>query len=137
MVGTANPFYGTQLWRVRDTQYAVNVSATEGGSASANVERAAKGDKVTDPAALVEPAEERLAEALLGVETPANAELAQRNYVTALKHLAQLREPIDAFFEGVMVMAEDARVRANRLALLKRIDDRFRSVADISLLAGG
>ena len=47
VVGTANPFYGTQLWRVRDTQYAVNVSATEGGSASANVERAAKGDKVT------------------------------------------------------------------------------------------
>lgn len=47
VVGTANPFYGTQLWRVRDTQYAVNVSATEGGSASADVERAAKGSKVT------------------------------------------------------------------------------------------
>lgn len=47
VVGTANPFYGTQLWRVRNTQYAVNVSATEGGSASADVERAAKGNKVT------------------------------------------------------------------------------------------
>lgn len=47
VVGTANPFYGTQLWRVRDTQYAVNVSATEGGSASADAERAAKGSKVT------------------------------------------------------------------------------------------
>ena len=47
VVGTANPFYGTQLWRVRNTQYAVNVSATEGGSASADVERAAKGSKVT------------------------------------------------------------------------------------------
>ena len=47
VVGTANPFYGTQLWRVRNTQYAVNVSATEGGSASAEVERAAKGSKVT------------------------------------------------------------------------------------------
>lgn len=46
VVGTANPFYGTQLWRVRNTQYAVNVSATEGGSASADVERAAKGSKV-------------------------------------------------------------------------------------------
>ncbi|HPA01639.1 MAG TPA: DALR anticodon-binding domain-containing protein, partial [Chiayiivirga sp.] len=104
-----------------------------------NILRKVEGDvsDAIDPAALVEPAEERLAEALLGVETAANAELAQRNYVTALKHLAQLREPIDAFFEGVMVMAEDARVRANRLALLKRIDDRFRSVADISLLAGG
>ncbi len=47
VIGTANPFYGTQLWRVRNTQYAVNVSATEGGSASADVERAAKGSKVT------------------------------------------------------------------------------------------
>ena len=47
VVGTANPFYGTQLSRVRNTQYAVNVSATEGGSASADVERAAKGSKVT------------------------------------------------------------------------------------------
>ena len=47
VVGTANPFYGTQLWRVRNTQYAVNVSASEGGSASADVERAAKGSKVT------------------------------------------------------------------------------------------
>lgn len=47
VVGTANPFYGTQLWRLRNTQYAVNVSATEGGSASADVERAAKGSKVT------------------------------------------------------------------------------------------
>lgn len=47
VVGTANPFYGTQLWRVRNTQYAVNVSATEGGSTSADVERAAKGSKVT------------------------------------------------------------------------------------------
>lgn len=47
VVGTANPFYGTQLWRVSNTQYAVNVSATEGGSASADVERAAKGSKVT------------------------------------------------------------------------------------------
>ena len=90
-----------------------------------------------DTAALVEPAETRLAEALLGVEAAANDALAERNYVTALKHLAQLRAPIDAFFDDVMVMAEDPRVRANRLALLKRIADRFLSVADISLLASG
>lgn len=104
-----------------------------------NILRKVEGDvsDAIDPAALVEPAEERLAEALLGVETAANAELAQRNYVTALKHLAQLREPIDAFFEDVMVMAEDPRVRANRLALLQRIARRFLSVADVSLLASG
>src|SRR5690606_19488299 len=90
-----------------------------------------------DADALVEPAEQRLAEAVLSVETLANTELAQRNYVSALKHLAQLREPIDAFFEDVMVMAEVPRIRTNRLALLKRIADRFLSVADISLLASG
>ena len=88
-----------------------------------------------DATALVESAEERLAEALQGVEAAAHAALAQHDYVSTLKHLAQLREPIDAFFDGVMVMAEDARVRANRLALLKRISDRFLSVADVSLLA--
>lgn len=92
---------------------------------------------VIDPAALVEPAEERLAEALQGAEAASHAALAQRDYVTALKHLAQLREPIDTFFDALMVMADDPRVRANRLALLKRIADRFLSVADISLLSGG
>ena len=102
-----------------------------------NILRKVEGEvpDVIDPAALVEPAEERLAEALQGVEAATSAALAQHDYVSALKHLAQLREPIDAFFDGVMVMAEDARVRANRLALLKRISDRFLSVADVSLLA--
>ncbi len=47
VIGTANPFYGTQLWRVRNTQFNVNVSATEGGTASADVETAAKGSTVT------------------------------------------------------------------------------------------
>ena len=104
-----------------------------------NILRKVEGDvsDAIDTAALVEPAETRLAEALLGVEAAANDALAERNYVTALKHLAQLRAPIDAFFDDVMVMAEDPRVRANRLALLKRIADRFLSVADISLLASG
>lgn len=47
VIGTANPFYGTQLWRVRNTQFNVNVSATEGGTASADAETAAKGSTVT------------------------------------------------------------------------------------------
>lgn len=104
-----------------------------------NILRKVEGEvsDAVDAAALVEPAEERLAEALQGVEAAVHAALAQRDYVSALKHLAQLREPIDVFFDGVMVMADDARVRANRLALLKRIADRFLSVADISLLASG
>lgn len=56
------------------------------------------------------------------------------DYADQLVNLASLREPVDAFFEAVMVNAEDPVVRVNRLALLARIDRLCRSVADISLL---
>ena len=56
------------------------------------------------------------------------------DYTEQLVNLATLREPVDAFFEAVMVNAEDPAVRANRLALLARLDRLCRSVADISLL---
>ena len=62
--------------------------------------------------------------------------LAQRDYVGALKRLAKLRDAVDAFFDGVMVMAEDAAVRGNRLALLKRLADRFAAIAAIEHLSG-
>ncbi len=58
------------------------------------------------------------------------------DYRTALVNLAALREPVDAFFDQVMVNVEDAGVRANRLALLARLDQLCRSVADIALLPG-
>ena len=63
--------------------------------------------------------------------------LAKKDYVGTLRRLAALRVPVDAFFDGVMVMAEDAAVRGNRLALLKRLADRFAAVAEVSLLATG
>ena len=59
---------------------------------------------------------------------------AARQYNEALTRLAALREPVDAFFEAVMVNAEDANVRANRYALLARLRGLFLGVADISLL---
>ena len=59
---------------------------------------------------------------------------ATRQYSEALARLAALREPVDAFFEAVMVNAEDASVRANRYALLSRLRGLFLGVADISLL---
>ncbi|MGV8920296.1 MAG: glycine--tRNA ligase subunit beta [Pseudomonas sp.] len=59
---------------------------------------------------------------------------AARQYTEALARLAALREPVDAFFEAVMVNAEDANVRANRYALLARLRGLFLGVADISLL---
>jgi glycyl-tRNA synthetase beta chain len=57
-----------------------------------------------------------------------------RQYNEALTRLAALREPVDAFFEAVMVNAEDPNVRANRYALLARLRGLFLGVADISLL---
>jgi glycyl-tRNA synthetase beta chain len=59
---------------------------------------------------------------------------AARQYSETLARLAALREPVDAFFEAVMVNAEDASVRANRYALLARLRGLFLGVADISLL---
>lgn len=59
---------------------------------------------------------------------------AARQYNEALAKLASLREPVDAFFEAVLVNAEDARVRANRYALLARLRGLFLGVADISVL---
>jgi glycyl-tRNA synthetase beta chain len=65
-----------------------------------------------------------------------DALLARGDYVGTLQRLAALRGPVDAFFDGVMVMADDAAVRRNRLALLKRLADRFAAVAAIEALAG-
>jgi glycyl-tRNA synthetase beta chain len=59
---------------------------------------------------------------------------ASRQYSQALSQLANLREPVDAFFEAVLVNAEDAKVRANRYALLARLRGLFLGVADISVL---
>jgi glycyl-tRNA synthetase beta chain len=56
------------------------------------------------------------------------------NYQDALVELADLREPVDAFFDNVMVMAEDEAVRVNRLTLLSKLRELFLQVADISVL---
>ncbi len=59
---------------------------------------------------------------------------ANGEYTPALSALAALREPVDAFFEGVMVMADDAALKQNRLAILNRLRELFLQVADISVL---
>lgn len=77
---------------------------------------------------------ERALFARLGELETLNAKTA--DYRAQLLNLAQLREPVDAFFDRVMVNADDAAVRANRLALLARLDALCRSVADLSCLPG-
>jgi glycyl-tRNA synthetase beta chain len=90
-----------------------------------------------DASALREPAELALADAVAAARADTDAQLAARDYVGVLHRLAALRAPVDAFFDGVMVMADDAAVRRNRLALLARLADRFAQVAAIDRLATG
>jgi glycyl-tRNA synthetase beta chain len=89
-----------------------------------------------DAALLVEPAEKSLYETLETLEPQVHPLLAKSDYTPALSQLAALRGPIDAFFESVMVNADDAALRLNRLRLLTRLRALFLSVADVSLLQG-
>ena len=88
-----------------------------------------------DAALLREPAELALAEAVEAAYADTGPALAQGDYVTVLTRLAQLRTPVDAFFDAVMVNADDPAIRANRLALLQRLAQRLGSVAAIELLS--
>jgi glycyl-tRNA synthetase beta chain len=84
---------------------------------------------------LVDPAERALHAALATAIADTEPLLAERDYVGVLRRLAALRAPVDAFFDGVMVMAEDPALRRNRLALLKRLADRFAAVAAVEHLS--
>ncbi|CAA0115088.1 Glycine--tRNA ligase beta subunit [Halioglobus japonicus] len=84
---------------------------------------------------LVEPEEKALSESMQALSTSFQQYLERDEYSQALNSLASLRAPVDAFFDGVMVNAEDEALRHNRLNLLKQLRDLFLGVADISLLA--
>ncbi|HZD32269.1 MAG TPA: glycine--tRNA ligase subunit beta, partial [Candidatus Angelobacter sp.] len=85
-----------------------------------------------DSAALVEPSEKSLA--TLVPEVAANvAPLRElRNYTTALTEISRLRQPLDLFFDRVMVMVDDEHLRSNRLALLQNLLSNFSTIADFS-----
>ncbi len=102
-----------------------------------NILRKAEGaiPGMVDPALLAEPAESELAEAVEAAIDDSNASLHQKDYVSVLARLARLRPQVDAFFDAVMVNAEDPALRGNRLALLKRLGDRLGSVAAIEYLS--
>jgi glycyl-tRNA synthetase beta chain len=92
--------------------------------------------KDVDVESLKDPAEVRLFDAMRALKEAVATALAQREYANALGRLAQLRPPVDAFFEQVMVMDEDPRLRANRLALLAELHGLFIGIADLSRLPG-
>ena len=88
-----------------------------------------------DPALLVEPAERTLHAALQAVGPHAEAAFQRREYAASLLALAALKAPVDEFFDAVMVNADDAMLRANRLALLSQLHQAMNRVADLSKLA--
>jgi len=84
---------------------------------------------------LQEAAEKELHRALNDIVPKANAAFSAGDYTSSLQELAALREPVDAFFDNVMVNVEDEKLRANRLALLSQLHQAMNRVADISKLA--
>ena len=82
----------------------------------------------------VEPAEKALAEAVLALRTEVQPLISQGDYTAVLDKLANLRAPVDCFFDNVMVNAEDPVLRQNRLAILNTLQSLFLQVADISVL---
>jgi glycyl-tRNA synthetase beta chain len=88
-----------------------------------------------DPALLQLPAEQHLATALKSAQVLADALFHNGEYAASLRELAALKEPVDAFFDHVMVNAEDPLLRANRLGLLKSLHEAMNRVADLARLA--
>jgi len=88
-----------------------------------------------NPALFVEPAEKDLFAAMQATVSAANAKFDAGDYTASLQALAALRTPVDAFFDGVMVNADDPALKANRLGLLKSLHEAMNRVADLSRLA--
>ena len=84
---------------------------------------------------LADPAEVALWAALGAATETVEPMIANRDYTDALTRLAELRVPVDRFFDDVMVMVVDAAMRNNRLALLGELRSRFLDIADISRLS--
>jgi glycyl-tRNA synthetase beta chain len=92
-------------------------------------------DSEVNATLLQEPAEQALHQALSQIAPKAEAAFALGDYTASLQALAALRVPVDAFFDSVMVNAEDLALRANRLALLAQLHQAMNRVADLSKLA--
>ncbi|MEW6171752.1 MAG: glycine--tRNA ligase subunit beta [Bacillota bacterium] len=98
---------------------------------AANLSRQAP-EREPDTACFVDPAEGRLYQAVLRLREETAADVKNHFYGRVLEKLSTLREPVDLFFDAVLVMDEDPRLRENRLALLRAVAGLVRRVADLS-----
>jgi glycyl-tRNA synthetase beta chain len=92
-------------------------------------------DSTIDESLFEHPSESTLFTELIKAEKMVETELQEGAFDRALHHMADLRKPVDGFFDDVLVMAEDLKVRNNRLSLLKRIADLFEKIADFSKIS--
>ncbi len=111
------------------TKRAANILAAEEKKGTAIAD-------AVDPGLFRDEAEKKLFAAVNQAETGARQEIRNEDFSAAMRVLSSLREPVDSFFEQVLVNDEDAAVRANRLALLSRIRAATGEVADFSRIAG-
>jgi glycyl-tRNA synthetase len=88
-----------------------------------------------DPALFEEDAERALHGAFIALKEAVRLAIESEDYPGALAQMAGLREPLAAFFDGVMVLSDDPRLRANRVGLLRSISDRFARIADFSAIS--
>jgi len=91
---------------------------------------------VAEPKAAAPPEETALIDALASIAPRVEADLAEEDFTAAMRALADLRAPVDAFFDRVLVNDPDAATRANRLRLLVQVRDLMGGVADFSQVAG-
>jgi glycyl-tRNA synthetase beta chain len=122
-----------------DTEDGQNLLAGTKRAANILAAEEKKGTRVADavdPAQFSEPSEQALLSAVNQAESEMAQAIALQDFSAAMRALAALRQPVDAFFEAVLVNAEDEAVRANRLALLRRIRAATGQVADFSKIAG-
>jgi len=92
-------------------------------------------DQPVDPSLLLDASEKDLFARLQDVEKEVAVYVDTADYMQALETIARLREPVDTFFDSVMVMADDDAVKNNRLALLTSISGLFKGIADFSRIA--
>jgi glycyl-tRNA synthetase beta subunit len=90
--------------------------------------------RTINPSIFHEPAEKNLYQSFLAAKDKIDTYLNSRAYEPALLEMTQMKKPIDEFFDGVMVMVEDEKIRENRLALLDEIGKLFLRIADFSKL---
>ena len=125
------------LHQFSDTEAAVALSAANKRVANilSKTEDDFRGPPKEDQ--LSEPEEKQLFAALKQADLSAQPKITAGDYTGALEVLSVLREPVDLFFENVMVNVEDTEIRVNRLRLLGTLRDSFIRVGDIALLSSG